>query len=867
MKFSLVKKSDSTVDQRVFRVKSSSRPVSRRTSTTDAPHGLKSLRSGDFSVLLQAVGSGYISEVEHVIASLDVSTLQDVLLKQDPEDAEGLGRGIMHYLAGAGFVDGMRLLLPYCDSAALNFGDSQEYTPLHYAVASHQTIRKMRNTQQNIFKTDIFEARGDDLNDMLECTRLLCSAGADVMAKTGDFGVTPLHLAVGDHLSEIAVELLRYGAEVNHKDNVARTPLHLACWAGSVSCVSVLVRAGADLSLRNFAGRTPLHVAAVYGHTAVGRFLVNAGADVNAVNTEHASPVVLALRDFHYDFALFMLEAGCNMFATDDDGFNGFSLAVRNAPALVVKVLDQHRLSKNTALSGGYEEVTYTFSELEVTTEEEECTAMEPLFFDWTGAWQSLRKFLKCGSTKRRLPSSAKTTPREGAYLDSSRHSSICSSASGSVFAQSLSLSARVVPITAPAPYATSMTATLPMFHSRKASQLNHIKGVTTGGARAGSDSTGAGDNGVDGVDYNNTSDIANDAHASAVSTAADATSAATDYKMVGGVGGAPPLMQQLDGSDLPLHTDTSQQEEVRRRRRYGASALRCIVHNGSTELILHPVIKRILLEKWAMFGKQAFIRLLCLSLLAIVLWGVIIQDLGTEDRSGQRKSVICVVYALLSAMCLFQLGRLTRFYFYSARVHGFRVAISNLFSGQGLDLLSMVLVLLSLVLMHMHMAAEDGSDLPFDSRWVYYSASVTSLTMWVNFLKLLAVSRQVGPFVRMIRRMLVDMGVYFVPCIILLLGFGQAFLVAVGKTSDSDLFNTFSRSVFTLYRVFSGVAPPEMFDHVTNPVYWDVPSILYIVYLAVSTLLLGNLLEALMNNSFRLIYERSEGEWMLEWA
>eukprot|EP00736_Rhodelphis_marinus_P011485 Rmarinus@m.25476 len=353
-------------------------PAIKRTSLRDPGEA----RHEGFAQILASVASGYVSDLEDTISKIPVVEIEDILHMKDPQDPEGFGRGILHYVAGAGFVEGLLVLLQYCDICAINLRDKKNYAPLHYAVASHQTIRKIRKTQHNVFKTDILDVRSDGLEDMLECTRLLCSAGANVLAATSDFGVTALHLAVGDHLPEIAVELLRFGADVNICDKFDRTPLHFACWGGSQPCVSVLVDAGADLTAKNFSGRTPLHVAALYGHTHVARYLVDAGADINAVNADHCTPVVLALRDFHTDFAEFLIDARCDMFIVDNFADCGFSLAVRNAPPLAVKVLDQHRDAKVTALSGGYEEVTYTFSKLEVTTINVDETPQSELFPD-----------------------------------------------------------------------------------------------------------------------------------------------------------------------------------------------------------------------------------------------------------------------------------------------------------------------------------------------------------------------------------------------------------------------------------------------------------------------------------------------------
>ena len=103
---------------------------------------------------------------------------------------------------------------------------------------------------KNIFKETLRKAcrKGD-----IEAVKQYLAAGANVNAKEGFFGTTPLHLATRKGHTEIVELLISAGADVN-----ARTAFFITC------------------------EETPLHNAAYEGHKEIAEMLITAGADVNA---------------------------------------------------------------------------------------------------------------------------------------------------------------------------------------------------------------------------------------------------------------------------------------------------------------------------------------------------------------------------------------------------------------------------------------------------------------------------------------------------------------------------------------------------------------------------------------------------------
>jgi len=109
-------------------------------------------------------------------------------------------------------------------------------------------------------------------------TALLLSAAP---LAQGD-GMTPLHLAAerGDH--ELAVSLLKAGADPAAVTRIGRyTPLHVAAKGGHHLVVRALVDAKADVGALTTTGAAPLHFAAASGSSETVTILLEHGADVN----------------------------------------------------------------------------------------------------------------------------------------------------------------------------------------------------------------------------------------------------------------------------------------------------------------------------------------------------------------------------------------------------------------------------------------------------------------------------------------------------------------------------------------------------------------------------------------------------------
>jgi ankyrin repeat protein len=126
--------------------------------------------------------------------------------------------------------------------------------------------------------------------DLPEVKRLL-AAGAAVDARD-DLGSTPLLDAAWLGYTEIGDFLIRHGADINAKHGEAgSTPLQYAVLTGRPAMVRLLLEAGArtDGSYRD--GQSVLHVAAAHGNAPIVELLLKAKADLGALDSNGLTPL------------------------------------------------------------------------------------------------------------------------------------------------------------------------------------------------------------------------------------------------------------------------------------------------------------------------------------------------------------------------------------------------------------------------------------------------------------------------------------------------------------------------------------------------------------------------------------------------
>jgi ankyrin repeat protein len=86
-------------------------------------------------------------------------------------------------------------------------------------------------------------------------------------------GVTPLLLSISIQKFEIALELVKLGADVNIPDEIGVSPLHCACMFDNLEIVRELIEHGSDLNQKTEKGNLPLALAVNNGNSEIIKYI------------------------------------------------------------------------------------------------------------------------------------------------------------------------------------------------------------------------------------------------------------------------------------------------------------------------------------------------------------------------------------------------------------------------------------------------------------------------------------------------------------------------------------------------------------------------------------------------------------------
>lgn len=131
--------------------------------------------------------------------------------------------------------------------------------------------------------------------DDIRMAALLLANKADINAKDGYGGETPLFYATRQSNKKMMEFLLTKGANVNAKNKIGYTCLHIAACGRGKDFVKILLNHGADVNAKEDRGNTPLHETVESAFTDDLEALLSHGADVNAKNNDGKTPLERAV--------------------------------------------------------------------------------------------------------------------------------------------------------------------------------------------------------------------------------------------------------------------------------------------------------------------------------------------------------------------------------------------------------------------------------------------------------------------------------------------------------------------------------------------------------------------------------------------
>ncbi|WP_198030080.1 ankyrin repeat domain-containing protein [Bradyrhizobium sp. Tv2a-2] len=159
-----------------------------------------------------------------------------------------------------------------------------------------------------------------------------------------------LFSAADANCTDLATELLDYGASVDARDRLGTRPLGHAAKSGHLEMVDLLLAHGAPIDARNLAGATALYAAAESGRVDVALRLMDHGADVKLTGRSGISPVAAAAYAGSDAIVEALLTHGADERLPDDTGKPPIVYAAARAHLDIVKRL----LARNIDINARY---------------------------------------------------------------------------------------------------------------------------------------------------------------------------------------------------------------------------------------------------------------------------------------------------------------------------------------------------------------------------------------------------------------------------------------------------------------------------------------------------------------------------------
>ena len=116
----------------------------------------------------------------------------------------------------------------------------------------------------------------------LEAVKQHLANGANLNAKSETNELTPLMCAAGMGHEEVAIYLIKKGADVNVKGAKNAVPLHFAAMHGKKKLVELLIAKGADVNAESEVGMRPLDFAITSDETDIANIIFKNGGRTGA---------------------------------------------------------------------------------------------------------------------------------------------------------------------------------------------------------------------------------------------------------------------------------------------------------------------------------------------------------------------------------------------------------------------------------------------------------------------------------------------------------------------------------------------------------------------------------------------------------
>ncbi|KFX90066.1 hypothetical protein V490_06669 [Pseudogymnoascus sp. VKM F-3557] len=254
------------------------------------------------------------STLLHIASMANISTTVKTLLKQGAkvDEKDDLGQQAIHYAARGGATEVSEVLIkaprrPKFLYSAVNAEDNNSITPLQLAARNKKDgVMRLLITEGATIKclidnnsTKLKKVRGNTE----ETVSLLCEDAAEFNAQS------LYSVAVNNDLGAVRV-LLAEGADLHAKSGEYGDALAAASLQGHKAVVKILLEHGAEVNAQIETFGNALAAAAYHGHIEVVNMLLDEGANINAVGGIYGNALVASMFNQKEAVTMLLLERG-----------------------------------------------------------------------------------------------------------------------------------------------------------------------------------------------------------------------------------------------------------------------------------------------------------------------------------------------------------------------------------------------------------------------------------------------------------------------------------------------------------------------------------------------------------------------------
>ena len=300
------------------------------------------------------------------------------------------------------------------------------------------------------------------------------------------------------------------------------------------------------------------------------------------------------------------------------------------------------------------------------------------------------------------------------------------------------------------------------------------------------------------------------------------------------------------------------------------------LILNGTKEEHLNMleggIIAKLLDEKWSTYAKGFFIKrlaILMLHLLTVSMAVYLRPDFkisllhglkaGTGDITAEDISRYCFEIATLLGCVAFIMFQLVS----EIKNAGIDCFWRNLKSAppKFLFVISTFLMLGCIPCRLLQFSSEEKRYRTIEEAFLIFAVPGS----WFYLMFFCGAIKLTGPFVTMIFKMVTgDMFTFSIVYTICLLGFSQAFFFIIKSHEDADLYEKYHTTWIGLFHMTLGDYDYEMLG---NTPYPKMAKVVFVLFQILIPILLLNMLIAMMGNTYGIVIESAEKEFLKAWA